>query len=192
MTSICLIRHGETNWNAAGRIQGKTDIPLNEKGIEQAENCGASLHPSDYDVLISSPLKRAKNTAEIINKYLNLPILEIKEFQERSFGDAEGLTIEERKLRFPDGQYPNQEEREAFSQRVMGAIEEVKRRFPDKRVLVVAHGAVINQILSILSNGEIGSGKTKLMNTCISNIHFHEEQWCIKNYNQIDHLAKIV
>ncbi|SET24332.1 broad-specificity phosphatase PhoE [Oceanobacillus limi] len=192
MTSICLIRHGETDWNATGRMQGKTDIPLNAKGIEQAEHCGASLHPADYDVLITSPLKRAKRTAEIINQYLHLPMIEMKDFAERSFGDAEGLSMEERREKFPDHQYPNQEEKENFNQRVMGAIQQVTQLYPNQRVLVVAHGAVINQILATLSQGEIGSGKTKLLNTCINNIHFHEDKWNIKDYNVVDHLKNTV
>ncbi|MUK88173.1 histidine phosphatase family protein [Ornithinibacillus sp. L9] len=192
MTLICLVRHGETDWNAEGRVQGKTDIPLNQKGREQAELCGESLNPNDYDVLVTSPLQRAKLTAEIMNNYLELPMIEMEDFAERSFGDGEGLTFEERTRLFPDGNYPNKEDRHSFNQRVMGAVNRVSSMYPGKRVLVVAHGAVINQILHTLSNGEIGSGKTKLLNTCISNIHYQEEKWIIKNYNQIDHLTKKV
>src|SRR5699024_6004320 len=91
MTTIRLIRHGETNWNKEGRIQGKTDIPLNETGRIQAEECAASLKHSEWDIIISSPLKRAKQTAEIINKNLHLPIMEMSAFAERNYGDAEGM-----------------------------------------------------------------------------------------------------
>jgi uncharacterized phosphatase len=190
MTTICLIRHGETDWNALGKIQGKTDIPLNDTGRKQAEECGAYLNAADYDILVSSPMKRARETAEIINSYLNLPMIEMADFAERAFGEGEGLTLEVRMEKYPDGNYPNQEEREDFNNRVMTGIKKVCDAYPDKRVLLVAHGAVIGMILSNLSNGEIGSGKTKLMNACISNIHFQKEQWEIKDFNQVRHLSR--
>ncbi|MGX1428958.1 broad specificity phosphatase PhoE [Cytobacillus horneckiae] len=74
MTMICLIRHGETDWNAQNRIQGRTDIPLNGKGKQQAIQCGKYLALNDWDVIISSPLIRARQTAELINENTNLPI----------------------------------------------------------------------------------------------------------------------
>ncbi|WP_226038351.1 histidine phosphatase family protein [Aquibacillus saliphilus] len=186
---ICLVRHGETDWNYLGKIQGKTDIPLNATGKRQAEECREYVNSLDWDFFISSPLLRAKQTAEILNKDLKLPIIEMEEFKERSFGEAEGLTIEERVARYPDGDYPGQEEREDLKNRVMNGIEIINKRYPDKKVLLVAHGAVIGTILSTISSGKVGSGKTKLMNACISNIQYVDQQWKIHNYNQIDHLS---
>ncbi|WP_073010417.1 histidine phosphatase family protein [Virgibacillus chiguensis] len=188
MTTICFIRHGQTNWNKQGKLQGKTDIPLNDTGRDQAQACGKYLHAHNYDILICSPLLRAKETADIINQHLHLPIIKMDDFKERSFGDAEGLTMEERKHRYPSGHFPNQEERVDFNQRVMTGVEKVNEQYPQQRVLLVAHGAVINAILAEVSNGEIGSGKTSLMNGCISNIHLKEQTWHIKDYNQVGHL----
>jgi len=145
----------------------------------------------NWDVLITSPLNRAKQTAEIINYKLKLPIYEMEEFLERGFGDAEGMDMEERISKFPDGIIPNQEDRETLKRRVMDGIKNINEKFPNKKVLLVAHGGVINSILAILSGGEIGSGKTKLMNACISNIHFIEKEWKIKDYNQVTHLSQI-
>ncbi|GAA0433254.1 phosphatase PhoE [Virgibacillus salarius] len=189
MTTICLIRHGETDWNAAGKLQGKTDIPLNDTGRKQAMKCATYLNSEDYDELICSPLRRAKETAEIINKQLQLPFKIMEAFKERSFGKAEGMTIAERNEAYPDRNFPNQEEREDFQARVMGGIAKVKEQYPNKRILLVAHGAVINAILSELSDGEIGSGKTKLMNGCISNIHVQQDDWKVRDYNQTEHLS---
>lgn len=70
----------------------------------------------------------------------------------------------------------------------MTGLEKINKKFPNKRILLVAHGAVINAILAEISNGEIGSGKTILMNGCISNIRFKEKTWEIQNYNQVRHL----
>ncbi|MEN2766828.1 histidine phosphatase family protein [Ornithinibacillus xuwenensis] len=188
MTTIYLVRHGETDWNAERRMQGQTDIPLNAKGIQQAEACGAALHASDYDVVISSHLKRAKKTADIINTYLNLPSEQMEEFAERHFGDGEGLTIEERQSLFPDHDYPNQEPLDVFSNRVMNGMDRVHAKYPTNRVLVVAHGAVINRILANLSNGELGFGKTIIENTSITTIEKQNDGWAILGYNQVDHL----
>jgi uncharacterized phosphatase len=117
MTTICLIRHGETEWNAAGILQGTTDIPLNAKGVKQAEACSVYLASSSYDVLISSPLKRAKQTAEIINQKLGLPFHTMSEFQERAFGAAEGMTYEARRAEYPKKKLPGPGEGRRFSQK---------------------------------------------------------------------------
>jgi uncharacterized phosphatase len=190
LTTICLIRHGETDWNALGKLQGRTDIPLNPTGIRQAEECREFFKTSKWDVMITSPLKRAKQTAEIINEGINIPFVEMGDFAERSFGGAEGMTLDEILAVYPDKKYPNQEDKDALNKRIMTGLQKINHSYPEARVLLVAHGAVINSILTHLSNGEIGSGKTKLLNACISNIHFHQEQWNIVEYNQVSHLSQ--
>jgi uncharacterized phosphatase len=140
-------------------------------------------------VIITSPLKRAKVTAEIINRSLNLPLLEMEEFKEKHFGDAEGMTFEERKSSFPDNIYPNQEDESILNKRIMAGLTAIYEKYRDSRVLLVAHGAVINTILTALSDGELGYGKIKLSNACMNDIHFHEKQWKIKTFNQVSHLS---
>ncbi|MBT2570807.1 histidine phosphatase family protein [Planococcus sp. ISL-110] len=189
MTIVCLIRHGETDWNAQGKIQGKTDIPLNVAGTQQAMQCGAYLTAADWDLIITSPLQRARRTAEIINATLELPLVEMEEFAEKHFGDAEGLTYEERALTFPDRLYPNQEDNGLFAERLANGLKIINDRYPDQRVLLVSHGGVINAILGELSDGEIGSGKTRLLNACLSHIQFDQSNWIIQNYNQVSHLV---
>ncbi|MEI3613746.1 histidine phosphatase family protein [Pseudogracilibacillus sp. SO30301A] len=188
MTTICIIRHGETDWNREGRMQGIADIPMNPTGKEQAEKCATFLAQSNWDVIISSPLTRAKETSLIINKKLQLPIIEMAAFKERDYGDAEGMTREEREAMFPDREFPNQESRESLTTRVMGGIQKLHDTYPGGKVLLVAHGGVINAILATISNGDIGSGKTSLSHACISNIYYDQDKWMIKNYNQITHL----
>lgn len=192
MTIVCLVRHGETDWNAQGKIQGKTDIPLNGAGVQQAAQCGAYLSASDWDLIITSPLKRARRTAEVINETLALPLIEMEEFAEKHFGDAEGLTYEERALTFPDRCYPNQEDNKLFAERLATGLKIINDRYKEQRVLLISHGGVINAILGELSDGEIGSGKTRLLNACLSHIHFDEANWIIRNYNQVHHLEKTV
>lgn len=191
MTTICLVRHGETDWNALGKIQGRTDIPLNSTGIQQAEECGEFLKATEWDVMITSPLKRAKQTAEIINQYLHLPLEIMDEFVERYFGDAEGMTLEERMSVYPDRQYPNQEDRQNLEKRVMEGLYKINQKYKNGKVLLVAHGAVIHSILTILSDDEVSIGNTPLLNACISNIHFQQDKWKIKNFNQVSHLSRL-
>lgn len=162
---------------------------MNARGVKQAEECASHLSAEKYDVLITSPLQRAKQTAKIINRHLHLPIVEMNDFKERYYGDAQGMTKEERLTAFPDKNYPNLETREALKERVMAGIQKITQDYPNKQVLLVAHGAVINTILARLSNGEIGSGKTKLINACICNILFEQGEWSIQAYNQIGHLS---
>lgn len=189
MTTVCLVRHGETDWNVIGKLQGTTDIPLNEVGIGQAEECADHLAQSEWDLIITSPLLRAKGTAEIINKKLQIPLIEMTAFVERSFGDAEGMTAKERIAQFPDNQYPNQENRELFIKRLITGMEDIKQTHTNKKILLVAHGAVINAILAVLSNGKIGSGITILHNACLTTISSHDSNWGIVNYNEVSHLS---
>jgi len=184
------VRHGETDWNAIGKLQGRTDVPLNSTGIRQAKECSEFLSRSNWDIIITSPLKRAKQTAEIINSQLILPIIEMDEFLERGYGDAEGMAMEERLIKFLDGNIPNQEDMTDLKSRVMDGVHIIIDKFPNRKVILVAHGAVINSILATLSKGEIGSGKTKLVNACLSNIQFFENEWRIMDFNQVTHLSQ--
>ncbi|QDP38837.1 histidine phosphatase family protein [Radiobacillus deserti] len=191
MPMITLIRHGETDWNVAGKLQGKTDIPLNARGIAQAEACKAYFKRENWDIIVSSPLQRAKRTAEIINEALNLPFVEMEDFKERSFGKAEGLLAEERNRLYPDRNFPEAESYEAFQNRVMTGLEMLNKTYPYKRVLLVAHGAVIGCILSTLSNGEMNSKNTRLQNAGWSKIQYIDEAWQVHDVNQVSHLAHL-
>jgi uncharacterized phosphatase len=190
VTTIYLVRHGETNWNVERRMQGKTDIPLNSRGMQQAEACGAALQVEDYDIVITSHLKRARKTAEIINRYLELPFDVMEDFAERSFGDAEGLTLDERAKLYPNHHYPNQEQLVVFSNRIMNGLDKVHHKYKGNRVLVVSHGAVISRILSILTEGNIDLRGRKIENTSISTIKQSNSKWVIQDYNRVDHLVK--
>lgn len=188
MTTIGLIRHGETEWNRLGKIQGRTDIPLNKTGEKQAKQCSVLLERSEWDFIVTSPLQRAKKTAEIMNERIQLPILEMNVFQERDYGEAEGMEREHREALFPTRAYPKMETREQLNNRVKEGLQYIETTYTDKNILLVSHGGVINTILAILSAGEIGSGKTKLHNACMSNIFYEGDKWHISDYNLTSHL----
>ena len=88
--SIMLTRHGQTNWNVQKKVMGRCDEPLNEKGMEQAEETSDSLKDTDIDLIICSPLKRAKQTSDKINEGRNIPIIYDDRIIERDFGEFEG------------------------------------------------------------------------------------------------------
>ncbi|WP_097043686.1 histidine phosphatase family protein [Terribacillus aidingensis] len=191
MNVICLVRHGETDWNKLGKVQGSTDIPLNETGIKQAQATRDYLAGSDFDLIIASPMQRARKTADIINESLQLPLIEMKGFVERGFGEAEGLTREEREAKYPSWDFPGMETWDALVERVMQALQQVNAKYGEKKVLLVAHGAVISAILATISDGEYDIENTRLVNACLSNIQFVEDKWKMHDYNLADHLANI-
>jgi uncharacterized phosphatase len=191
MTEICLVRHGQTDWNAEGKIQGRTDIELNEMGVRQAAACRDHLANENWDIIISSPLLRARQTAEIINGKLKKPFLIMDEFIERCFGRAEGLTAEERHALFPDRDYPEMESREAQNTRLKEGLDKISMHYHGKRVILVSHGASINALLSLLSSGVIGSGRTKLENACFCSLKYKEKEWLVEYYNESGHLKAL-
>ena len=107
---IALIRHGQTDWNLAERMQGRTDIPLNETGREQARVAASALADEPWDVVVSSPLGRARETAEIIATALGVPLgTGYDELIEQDFGVAEGTLVAELATRWPDRDFADKE-----------------------------------------------------------------------------------
>lgn len=192
MTKICFIRHGETDWNINGTLQGQKNTSLNEKGRAQAETTGVYLanNLKGFDLLVTSSLNRAKETAEIMNRHLQLPMIELDALKERAFGEAEGLSHEERHRRFPDMEYPGQEKETDFYERVVGCFQEITAEYANKHILLVSHGLVINLILSLLLKEKINYQQTALLNGCINHIHYDQDTWKVGITNQVDHLSK--
>ncbi|XXM71611.1 histidine phosphatase family protein [Lysinibacillus sphaericus] len=188
MTRICIVRHGQTDWNLHGRLQGQTDIPLNETGRKQAEECREFLKGMEWDVVITTSLKRARETAEIINKDLNLPIIEMDEFKERYFGDGEGLTREVRNEKYPEFTFPGMESREDLDRRIEAGLLAVSTDYPDKKILLVSHGAVIHAIIKKFHLEGSQLEEFKLFNGCLTNISLKEKMWNVEDYNVTEHL----
>ncbi len=137
------IRHGQTDWNLEGRYQGSKDIPLNKTGIAQAHDAVDSLKNCGITHIFSSPLRRARATADILNDTLGLPLTEINALQECNFGVLEGTLRSGKSFsdKWRAGYTPDQAETyEAFTQRVFAAFKQILAH--DSVPLVVAHGAV--------------------------------------------------
>ncbi len=190
LKTICMIRHGETDWNAAGRIQGLEDTDLNPRGREQARKTGVYLQQWPWDSVISSPLKRAKHTADIIARLNQVsPVVEMQQFLERDYGACSGMTRFERASHFPDGIIPGQECLHQLKQRIMQGLNQILALKQQHNILIVAHGGVINAALSVISQGQIGTGKTSLHNAGITQLHYAHGRWEVVFYNSTQHLT---
>ena len=182
---ICLIRHGETDWNAIGMLQGREDIPLNENGKTQAKLCGLALKSMTWAAVITSPLQRARRTAEIIADALNIQeIYDDANLVERDYGKASGLVEKERTALFPDGKYEGMEDWETLRDRMYKSIIQNAGKFYPDNIIIVSHGSAINSILAELSNHEIGTGKTPLKNACINMFTYADGMLSIEFYNK--------
>ena len=150
--SIFVIRHGKTDWNTLSKIQGQSNIELNEIGIKQAEEVRDKIEKKNIDLIICSPLDRTKQTAEIINKNLKLPIKYNDKLKERNFGIYEGKTSKEVEkweeiLKYHQNEEVKQGEKiQDFFGRVFESLEEIEKNYKDKNVLLVTHGGVARAI----------------------------------------------
>lgn len=144
---ILLTRHGQTDWNVLKKVQGKANIPLNEKGMEQAQKVKVQLKNETIDLILCSPLVRAVETAKIINSGRNIPIEIAEKLSERDFGEFEGMPNMEFDYEAfwsykQNRQYQKAENIREFFQRVYGFLDAVSLKYPDKRILLVAHGGI--------------------------------------------------
>lgn len=181
---LLLIRHGETDWNKEKRIQGREDIPLNETGILQAKNCGKALEGSEFAAIISSPLARARRTAEIIKEAVPIKELVIDEdLIERDFDRISGMTYKERREFDASGQIDNRETREAMLERMLRSIYKHAKKFYDKDIIYISHGAAIRSVIDEYTDGEITKGKIILTNTSISVLNYDGKDITAGYYN---------
>lgn len=148
-TIIYLIRHGQTDWNLNQKVQGGSNIPLNENGRKQAEAMAVKLRGVPFCAVFSSDLDRAKETAEILIQGRGLDIQVDPRFRERGFGSWEGKDFEEY-LKAADDQRLDVESSEAMRERVLAALDEVAALYPGKTILVSSHGGALKYIVAFL------------------------------------------
>lgn len=160
MTRLTLVRHGQTEWNLVKRIQGTSDIPLNETGRAQARAAGRRLAGRNWDAVVASPLSRARETGAIMAAVIGLDEPEMLHgVAERCYGEAEGMTGPELRALHPNGiegsVIPGLESRPEVVERATRALLELAERRPGQTILVATHGAVIGSLLRHLTDGEL-------------------------------------
>jgi len=178
--TLALIRHGETDWNRELRLQGTSDIPLNDTGRQQARDAVALLAGEQWDAIVSSPLSRARETAQIIADGLGIELGPAYDLLvERAYGEAEGFTAEQIAERWPDRDYPGREPAERVVERGVQALARIADDYRDRNTIVVCHGTLIRLTLQHLA----GQTFDHILNGSISTIVREEDDWRVVSVN---------
>jgi 2,3-bisphosphoglycerate-dependent phosphoglycerate mutase len=145
VTTLLLARHGETDWNRELRIQGSSDIELNELGRKQAHALAKELEHVELDAIYSSDLSRARATADAVAASHGLEVQLDPRLRERSFGSWEGLTREDIAA-LPEGSRHDGESDDEVRERIVEAVQAIADAHPGEQVLVVSHGGALNTL----------------------------------------------
>ena len=172
ITRFCLVRHGETDWNAARRLQGHTDIDLNATGVAQAKQMARALKKIDlqFDVLYTSDLQRAAKTAQAIEELFKTSAIINPSLRERHLGALQGLTTDEAPIREPElwkshlsrNIHENLRDGESiqlFAGRIQFALEQIRAQHLGKTILLVSHGGALDMMYRIASNQPLDAAK---------------------------------
>ena len=204
MGTLIIVRHGETEWNATGRIQGHTDIGLSEKGAEQARSLGLRLAGMHIDVAYSSDLKRSSETARLAMGGRDVVVNETAMLREYHKGEFEGLTLAEIKERFPD-EYPKYLEKDLdyapkggeslrdVNVRMATIMNEIKSNHLDDTVLVVGHGGALRAAMVALLGLPLEGNWSFLFGNCSLTIFdTHADNAVLRVFNDTSHLQGAV
>lgn len=185
MTFISLVRHGQTDWNLAKRIQGSSDIPLNDTGRAQADATGRALAGGRFDAIYASPLSRALDTARIIAGHVGLGEPEtIAAVAERQYGEAEGLTGEQILARWPDGApVPGRESREQVVARALPALRELGDQHPGENIIVVSHGGVISSLVRHVTDHALPGPGELIPNGSVHRFRYLDGELSLDRFN---------
>ncbi|HEY8361392.1 MAG TPA: histidine phosphatase family protein [Tissierellaceae bacterium] len=202
MTKIYLIRHGQSEWNLLYKIQGQKDAPLTDLGKEQARKLGERLVGEKIDIIYSSDLSRALETARIISSIVNKPVVATNEFREINFGPWEGLTLKEIRNKFKEEysiwmsspekfRLEGAETLEALKRRVMSYVNKIIKENKDKNIAIVSHNATLKVIiLSLLNIGLSYYKNFSLNNVSLSIIECRDYNNVLTLFNDTSHLKE--
>lgn len=178
------VRHGQTDWNLDGKLQGSSDIPLNDTGRQQAREAVAVLreHGDRWSAVVSSPLSRARETAEIIADGLGLELgPSYPELVERDYGDAEGMLDAEVQRAWPNKEAPFIEGIDSVVSRGLAGLDRVAADYPDADVVVVCHGTIIRYTLAELAGHEL----PPIRNGAVSTVEREDDSWAVTTVNDL-------
>lgn len=206
MTDLWLIRHGETDWNHRRILQGWRDIDLNAQGVRQADRVaqrmGREGATQPFAAVYSSDLGRAYQTALPIAAQLGLPVTTDANLRERSYGVLEGLTFEEAGTQHPldfaawqqrQPGYPlnGGESLTVFQARVVAALEALAARHPDERIVVVAHGGVLDMAWYHTHGLALNLPRQHtLLNASVNRIGIDDGRWDVRHWGDVSHLVE--
>jgi uncharacterized phosphatase len=183
--SYAFIRHGQTDWNRDDRLQGSSDIPLNDTGRAQALEAAAVLAGTPWRAIVSSPLKRARETAEIIAAELSIDLgPSYDELVERDYGPLEGQDSSETMERWPNRDYPGAEPLDSVVERGKAGLERIAADYGDQDVVIVCHGTIIRYTLAALADRPVDG----IQNGSVSTFRLErdpagEQHWDVQTVN---------
>lgn len=201
-TRLCIVRHGETAWNAEHRVQGQLDVPLNAIGQAQALAAAKILSREKFDAIYSSDLSRARQTAQPTANLLCKEIFLEKDLRERHYGIFERLTYAEVKVRYPED-YARFEAREPeyafrtgeslrdFSARSIAVIAKIVNQNKDQSVLVFTHGGVLDKLYRFITGLPISAPREfGIPNAGLNRIEVTLAGWQIRAWAETAHLER--
>lgn len=204
-TTILLIRHGETPWNAERRLQGHIDIPLNERGLQQAAALGQALAGEPLAAVLSSDLQRARQTAQAVAELQHLPVRTDALLRERCYGAFEGLLYADIAARYPheyaqwqsrqiDAVMPSGERQaESFRQfyaRANGAIARWAQQYDGQTIAIVAHGGVLECAYRAAVGMSLDSPRDfQVRNASVNRFSHADGKLHLVHWGNIEHLA---
>ena len=205
ITRFCLVRHGETDWNAARRLQGHTDIDLNARGFAQAEQMARALKKINlqFDVLYTSDLQRAAKTALAIEQLFNTAAIRNTQLRERHLGALQGLTTDEAPLREPDlwkshlsrnieENLRDGESIRQFANRIQSALEQIRTQHTGKTILLVSHGGALDMMYRVASNQALDAEKAvSVPNASLNWISHDGDSWKVDGWADTSHLDNL-
>ena len=194
------MRHGQTEWNTEGRIQGHTDIGLSDRGCQQARTVARRLTPVPIDVAYTSDLCRASETAQIILAARDVPLYPTPRLREYQKGVFEGLTPEETSVRYPelyaaslindlDFAPPGGESIRQTSARMAALVADLRARHPEETVLIVGHGGSLRSLVVALMSLPLEANWRFVTANCgLSIIDTYPDNAVLRLYNDTSHL----
>jgi probable phosphoglycerate mutase len=205
ITRFCLVRHGETDWNAARRLQGHTDIGLNARGLAQAKQMARALKniQLQFDVLYTSDLQRAAKTAQAIEALFETTAIPNTALRERHLGALQGLTTDEAPIREPElwkshlsrnieENLRNGESIQQFADRIQNALAEICQQHPGKTILLVSHGGALDMMYRMASNQALDAEKAVTVPNASLNWISHDGlAWKVNSWADTSHLEDL-
>lgn len=203
-TEICVVRHGETAWNVAGRIQGHLDSPLTAEGREQVRALIPALRGEAFSACYSSDLGRTVHSAEIIARGVGLDVIRFPGLRERHYGPFQGLTKAEAEAdhpdmfrdfrhRQPDFSLGGGESVRHFTRRVLDALNTLVRRHAGERLLVVTHGGVLDVIYRVVNELPLDTPRCCPIPNSGANWLAHDRDgWRLDRWADLSHLDRPV
>jgi probable phosphoglycerate mutase len=202
ITRFCLVRHGETDWNAAHRLQGHTDIDLNSRGHAQAKQMADALKKMNlqFDVLYTSDLQRAAKTAQAIEALFKTTAISTAALRERHLGALQGLTTDEAPTREPDlwkshlsrnieENLRDGESIQQFSDRIKKVLEKIRMAHSGRTILLVSHGGALDMMYRIASNQALDAKKAVAVPNASLNWISHDGlTWKVDSWANTGHL----